>query len=258
MCLIIFAYDILPDYHLVLAANRDEFYNRPTAAANFWEPESKILAGQDLEMLGTWMGITRAGRFAALTNFRDPASQIKNPRSRGFLVRDFLRSEEPPQRYLENVNHTQSLYNPFNLLAGDLSCLMYFSNQGPVVRDLKPGYYGLSNHFLDTPWPKVQKSKDALINYLELNPEGLIAPESLFEILADTNPAQDEELPDTGISRDREKILSPIFIAGKDYGTRSSTVLLLDRKQNVFFQERSFYGNSKSWREVIYQFKLDT
>ncbi|AFM40055.1 hypothetical protein Desaci_1014 [Desulfosporosinus acidiphilus SJ4] len=255
MCLIIFAYDIHPNYRLVLAANRDEFYHRPTEAAHFWDSDPEILAGRDLEMMGTWMGITRSGRFAALTNFRDPSSQIREPKSRGFLVRDYLSSKESPAEYIEKVKHNQSLYNPFNLLVGNLSCLMYFSNQAREFQELKPGLYGLSNHFLDTPWPKVRKSKQALVNYLELTQEEIV-PQKLFEILADTERAQDHELPNTGISLERERMLSPIFIEGNDYGTRSSTVLCLDRNYNVLFQERSFRGDNKSWNEAIYQFKL--
>ncbi|WP_407312893.1 NRDE family protein [Desulfosporosinus sp. SB140] len=258
MCLLFFAYDVHPRYRLVLAANRDEFYHRPTESAHFWESHPEILAGRDLEMMGTWMGITKSGRLAALTNFRDPSSQIENPKSRGYLVRDFLESEESPIQYLTKVENTQALYNPFNILVGDLSSFMYFNNQSSKIRELKPGFYGLSNHFLDTPWPKVRKSKQSLIDYFEANQEGFIDPQTLFEILADSEQAQDDELPSTGISRTREKMLSPIFIQGTDYGTRSSTVLYLDRENTVLFQERSFRRGDNSWDEVCYKFKLSS
>lgn len=257
LCLLFFAYDVHPSYRLVIAANRDEFYHRPTESAHFWKSHPWILAGRDLEMMGTWMGITKSGRFAALTNFRDPSAQISNPKSRGYLVREFLNSEDSPEEYLRKVTHTQTLYNPFNLLVGDLTNFMYFSNQSSKIKELKPGFYGLSNHFLDTPWPKVRKSKQALIDYLESNQKGLIDPQALFEILANMEQAQDYELPNTGISRDREKMLSPIFIQGTDYGTRSSTVLCLDRNNHVLFQERSFRGLNKPWDEVSYQFKIN-
>jgi uncharacterized protein with NRDE domain len=256
LCLLLFAYDIHPLYRLVLAANRDEFYVRPTEAAHFWESHPGLLAGQDLEMQGTWMGITKTGRFAALTNFRDPTSQIKDPKSRGFLVRDFLCSEESPERYLKKVMASQYLYNPFNLLVGDLTRLMYFSNQSAEIKELKPGFYGLSNHFLDTPWPKVRKSKQALIDYLTSTQEGILDPQVLFEILANIEPAQDDELPSTGINREREKMLSPIFVQGSNYGTRSSAVIFLDRENHVLFQERSFHEGKNSWDQVAFEFTV--
>ncbi|WP_308895643.1 NRDE family protein [Candidatus Desulfosporosinus nitrosoreducens] len=256
LCLLFFAYQVHPRYRLILGANRDEFYHRPTEPAHFWESSPGILGGRDLEMLGTWMGITRSGRFSALTNFRDPSSQIENPKSRGQLVKDYLESRESPEEYLAKVIETQSFYNPFNILVGDLRNLMYFSNQSPEVRDLKPGFYALSNHFLDTPWPKVRKSKQALFAYLEGNQDRLIDSRVIFEILADTEQAYDHELPSTGIGYPREKMLSSIFIRGTDYGTRSSTVLCLDRENTLLFQERTFRGDHKFWDEVSYSFKL--
>lgn len=256
MCLLFFAYKSHPYYRFILAANRDEFYRRPTESAHFWKSHPWILAGRDLEMMGTWMGITKSGRFAALTNFRDPASQIMNAKSRGFLVSDFLCTEVPPQQYMLEVAHTQTLYNPFNLLVGDSSNLYYFSNQTAGIKELKPGIYGLSNHFLDTPWPKVRQSKQALANYLERMNDGPIDSEVLFEMLAKTEQAHDYELPSTGLSPAREKMLSSIFIPGADYGTRSSTVLCIDRQNHVFFQERSFNSEQGHRVEVNYEFTL--
>jgi len=256
MCLLFFAYDCHPRYHLILAANRDEYFKRPTKSAHFWESHPGVLAGRDLEMLGTWMGITRSGRFAALTNFRDPTAQIMNAQSRGMLVSNFLCSHESPINYVQDVANNSARYNPFNLLVGDPLRLMYYCKQSSFVKELSPGIYGLSNHFLDTPWPKVQKSKQALANYIEKT--SLLETHVLFKILADAEPAQDYELPDTGISYELEKMLSSIFIQGADYGTRSSTVLLIDRNNHVTFKEKSFYQGHEYGMEVDYEFMLNS
>lgn len=254
MCLLFFAYDCHPRYRLILAANRDEYYHRPTDLAQFWETHPWILAGRDLEMLGTWMGITRSGRFAALTNFRDPSALIKDPKSRGMLVSNFLCFNKSPEKYMLEIANQRTLYNPFNLLVGDSSCLLYFNKLSPKALALKPGIYGLSNHFIDTPWPKVQKSKHALANYLEN--KTLIEPQYLFEILANTELAQDYELPKTGINQEQEKFLSSIFIQGIDYGTRSSTVLLIDRNNHVIFEERSYILGQEQCVEVNHEFDV--
>jgi len=255
MCLLFFAYDCHPRYRFILAANRDEYYHRPTEKAHFWETHPWILAGRDLEMLGTWMGITRSGRFAGLTNFRDPSAQIMNAKSRGMLVSNFLCSNESPEEYMLEVANKRTLYNPFNLLVGDLSKLLYFNKQSPKPLALKPGIYGLSNHFMDTPWPKVRKSKQALANYLEN--KMLIEPQPLFEILANNELAQDRELPKTGISQEYEKMLSSIFIQGSEYGTRSSTVLLINRNNHVIFTEKSYRPGQEQCVEVHHEFDLN-
>lgn len=255
MCLLFFAYDCHPNYRLILAANRDEYYHRPTEAAHFWASHPSVLAGRDLEMLGTWMGITRSGRFAALTNFRDPSAQILVPKSRGMLVSNFLCLNSSPEEYLLQVANERTLYNPFNLLVGDSSQLLYFNKQTSKALTLKSGIYGLSNHFLDTPWPKVQKSKQALANYLEN--KSLIEPQYLFDILADPELAPDHELPKTGISEEFEKMLSSIYIQGVEYGTRSSTVLLIDCNNHVIFKEKSFVSGQKQCAEMNYEFDLN-
>ncbi|MFZ3130111.1 MAG: NRDE family protein [Desulfosporosinus sp.] len=254
MCLLFFAYDCHPRYRLILAANRDEYYQRPTDFAQFWETHPWVLAGRDLEMLGTWMGITRSGRFAALTNFRDPSAKITDPKSRGKLVSNFLCSTESPEQYMSEVAKQRTDYNPFNLLVGDSAKIFYFNKQSAQALVLKPGIYGLSNHLLDTPWPKVRKSKQALTNYLKNRK--LIEPQYLFEILADQELAQDHELPKTGISQEKEKFLSSIFIRGTDYGTRSSTVLLIDRNKHVIFREKNYLPGQERRAEVNYEFEL--
>lgn len=255
MCLLFFAYECHPSYRLILAANRDEYYRRPTETAHFWASHPWVLAGRDLEMQGTWMGITRSGRISALTNYRDPSAQIINPESRGILVSNYLCSNESPEEYMVEVANKRTHYNPFNLLVGDSLNLFYFNKLSSKASALKPGIYGLSNHFLDTPWPKVKKSKQALANYIEN--QAMIEPQNLFEILADTEKALDHELPNTGISQEYEKILSPIFIQGAEYGTRSSTVLLIDRNNHVIFKEKSYILGQEQCVEVTHDFDLN-
>ncbi|KGK87150.1 hypothetical protein DP73_15135 [Desulfosporosinus sp. HMP52] len=254
MCLIVFAYDCHPNYRLILAANRDEYFRRPTEKAHFWETHPWVLAGRDLEMLGTWMGITRSGRLAALTNYRDRSLLLADPKSRGTLVSNFLCLNEPPISYLRNVNSYQGSYNPFNLIVGDFSCLLYYSQQTGEMEELKPGIYGLSNHLLDTSWPKVLKSKQKLARYIESRPT--IKTDPLFEILLDEEKANDHDLPNTGIDYEMEKLLSSTFIRGTVYGTRSSTVLLIARNNRVTFREKSFSPGQKSFVEVVHEFEV--
>ena len=254
MCLLFFAYEYHPNYHLILASNRDEFYNRPTEPARFWDSHPLVLAGQDLEKMGTWLGITKFGRFAALTNYRDPSLQIQNSESRGGLVRDFLISAEPPERYLREVVEKRERYNPFNLLLGNVGNLYYFNNITAEILRLEPGIYGLCNRFLDTPWPKVEKSKRALDDYL--SHQVWVEPDPVFELLADPEPALDWELPDTGIGLEWERLLSAVFVEGTDYGTKSSAVLLIDRNNQVFFQEKTFIYGQKQAKETVERFDL--
>lgn len=254
MCLHFFAYDYHPHYRFVLAANRDEYYQRPTEKAHFWASHPWVLAGRDLDMQGTWLGITRSGRFAAITNYRDPSLHKENAKSRGLLVSNYLCSNQSPEKYMEEVVNQRMLYNPFNILVGDTSVLLYFNQLSEKFLTLKPGIYGLSNHYLDTPWPKVQKSKQALANYLK--DREVIEPQDLFVFLEDTEPAQDHELPDTGIGQKAEKFLSSVFIKGNNYGTQSSTVLLIDRHNHVIFKEKSYHLDQKSYVEVNYEFDI--
>ncbi len=238
MCLILFAHDIDPQYRLLLAANRDEFYERPTAPLAAWDGQPAIFAGRDLKGGGTWLGITRSGRMAAVTNYRNPRLLLPDAPSRGFLVRDFLAGSEPAERYLERIAAEADRYNGFNLIVGDSSGLWYLSNQGAPVRRLEPGIYGLSNHLLDTDWPKVQKGKAALQQLIQDGLAGRIEP--ALALLADRTPAADDALPDTGVGLQWERVLSPIFIISETYGTRSSSVLQVSRSGEVTFVERSF------------------
>jgi uncharacterized protein with NRDE domain len=254
MCLYIFAYESHSNYRLILASNRDEYYERPTEKAHFWEASPSVLAGRDMEKCGTWMGITKTGRFAAVTNYRDPSQQLSGADSRGTLVSNFLCKDISPEDYMLEVIKKRTYYNGFNLLLADSSKFLYYNKNSasPVV--LKPGIYGLSNHYLNTPWPKVKKSRQALVNYLKDHP--IVQAQSLFEILADQETAPEIELPDTGIGLEREKMLSSIFIQGTDYGTRSSTIILIDRNNHVSYQERSFGGSLNDSETVNYEFDI--
>jgi len=236
MCLILFAYRAHPAYRLVLAANRDEWFQRPTAPAAFWADAPDILAGRDLEQGGTWLGVTRHGRFAAITNFRDPGNHRADAPSRGGLVSAFLRAEIAPTAYLEQLRPDASAYNGFSLLVGDRTSLGYFSNREGRIRDLEPGIYGLSNHLLDVEWPKVQLGKQRLAAWLDDDRR----PEALLALLDDTRTAPDAALPRTGVSLEWERRLSSLRIVGEGYGTRSSTALVIGSAGEIRFVERSF------------------
>ena len=226
MCLILIAYGAHPDYELLVAANRDEFHDRPTASLAFWKDSPQVLAGRDLKEGGTWLGVTRAGRFAALTNYRDPRSVRPNAPSRGHLVSDYLQGVEPARGYLDRLTSRAAAYNGFNLLLGDETGLYYYSNRTSGIRALPPGVYGLSNHLLDTPWPKLERGRHGLRRALEHGFDP--TPDALLHLLTDRAPAPDAELPDTGVPLEWERWLSPIFIDAPGYGTRSSTVLMAD------------------------------
>ena len=238
MCLFFCAFEIHPEYRLIVAANRDEFYERPSQPAAFWPESPELLAGKDLQGGGTWFGITRSGRIAAITNYRDPRSHRNDAPSRGLLLTDYLLGSADPEGYLERVSRKGAAYNGFNLITGTTRELYYNSNRKGGVIALTPGLYGLSNHLLDTPWPKVARGKEAFGDLLSRkgNPD----PETLFDILSDRSIVEDRLLPETGIGLDWERILSARFIVSPVYGTRSSTLLYVDRQDRVTFIERNF------------------
>jgi len=237
MCLILFAWQVHPVYPLILAGNRDEFYSRPTAPADFWDDHPQILAGRDLEHGGTWLGIHRSGRLAAVTNYRDGRAARRGTRSRGELVSGFLTSDLAPEEYLQEVHRQHTAYDGFNLLIGTPDRLFSYSNRSEQLAEVEPGVHGLSNHLLDSPWPKVERGKAALRELRDSDREALI--ERLLAVLADRVPAPDHTLPDSGIELERERLLSPAFIATPNYGTRCSSVLLVDTSGRVSFTERT-------------------
>jgi uncharacterized protein with NRDE domain len=253
MCLILFAWKIHENFPLILIANRDEFYERPTAPAAFWDDAPEILAGRDLQEGGTWLGITRGGSLAALTNYRDPASLKTNAPSRGNLVSDYLRDPETPERYLGRIRPMAARYNGFNLLVGNESELFCFSNRNGLQTPT-PGIHGMSNHLLDTPWPKVERGKQALGKLIRGMNEP--SPEALLDLLADRSRPPDDRLPVTGVGLEWERVLSPLFIESQDYGTRSSTVLIIDREGCVTFVERVFNGGADPWMTSRFDYAI--
>jgi uncharacterized protein with NRDE domain len=197
-----------------------------------------VLAGRDLKGNGTWLGVSRTGRIAAITNFRDPASLMQDAPSRGILIPNYLTGNLPPQHYLEQVSNMGRRYNGFNLIAGDTSGLYYYSNRSSGVRQLSSGTYGISNHLLDTAWPKIQRGKALLDD--QLSGRERLDFKKIWEVLADRSQPPDTELPDTGVGLRWERILSPLFISSPDYGTRCSSIMLFDSRDRVTMLERTF------------------
>lgn len=251
MCLILFSYKNHPRYKLVVAANRDEFYARPTQHAHFWEREEHILAGKDVEAGGTWMGISKKGRLSMLTNFRDPSNINSNAPSRGHLVSDFLTQDDNPYPYLQGIETMAAKYNGFNLICGSLDELHYYGNYQKGIRKIDPGVHGLSNALLDTPWPKVKKGKSKLQSLLKSE---VLEPESLFDLLYDDSLATETELPETGVGPEKERMLSPLFIKSPNYGSRCSTVILVDHTNRVQFLERTYNLADFSSSTVSFEF----
>jgi uncharacterized protein with NRDE domain len=237
MCVIYLAFRSHPRYRLVVAANRDEFHDRPTAPVARWEDESGVIAGRDLRSGGTWMGMHARGRFAALTNFREPLPQVPPAPTRGALVASYLAEGGAPERWLRELAPRAAVFAGFSIFASDLATLGHYSNRGGDVTPLGPGVYAVSNGLIGDPWPKVVRGREKFARSLEGKGD-LVA--SLLELLADSSPATDGELPHTGVGIERERMLSPIFIRGVDYGTRSSSVLLVGEEGEGIFVERSF------------------
>ena len=237
MCVLFIAYRKHPRHPLIVLANRDEFYDRPTASAARWEDHPNVTAGRDLVAGGTWLGVAPGGRFAAVTNFRGP-HRPNGAVSRGRLVADFLIGDAGAEEYIASVEHDADNYSGFNLVVADRDDLYYFSNAAEErAQRLAPGVYGLSNHLLNTPWPKVSSGLAAFERLID-NEE--ISKEAAFALLADETLAADNDLPDTGIGLDKERLLSSIFIHSPIYGTRSSTIVLADSDGNLELDERVF------------------
>ncbi|AKV05453.1 signal peptide protein [Pseudomonas fluorescens NCIMB 11764] len=246
MCLIVFAWRPGHAQPLIVAANRDEFYARPSLPLAQWPEAPQVHAGRDLEAGGTWLGVGANGRFAALTNIRDP-HQPPARKSRGELVAQFLNGEMPIDDYLADVVRRSLEYAGFNLLIGNANELWHYNAQGTEAVMLQPGVYGLSNAGLDTPWPKLLKARAALEMVLD-NPQ----PEALLALLSDAQVAPFAELPDTGVGLATETLLSSVFIASQSYGTRASTALIVHADGTRHLVERSFgpYGGHLGEVEV--------
>ncbi|GIV61973.1 MAG: hypothetical protein KatS3mg044_0839 [Rhodothermaceae bacterium] len=246
MCLIVFSYRQHPEYPFIFAGNRDEFLDRPAAPMHFWPDAPDVLAGRDLRGGGTWLGLTRHGRFATVTNVREPDRIDPEAPTRGQLPVRFLLGDDPPDAFLDALEPEAPRYNGFNLLVGDGTTLHYFSNRcGRQV--LAPGLYGLSNARLDTPWPKVERARARLAALLAEDGSDL---EACFDLLADDTPAPDDALLATGLSPEWERALSPIFIRAPGYGTRVSTVILVRSDGRTTVAERTYSpggGPTATW-----------
>ncbi|MDH3280896.1 MAG: NRDE family protein [Gammaproteobacteria bacterium] len=257
MCLILVALNQHERYPLIIAANRDEFYDRPTREAGFWSDAPDLVAGRDLKSGGTWLGMTRSGAWAAVTNFREPPLPEAAPlRTRGDLVRTYLENPLPAAQYAAEVKEHAQEFAGFSLLLGSRQSVTYISNRDPHTRSLGRGLFGLSNGAFDEAWPKVEIGKkrlDALLRQPRIDAEELLA------LLGDRTQAEVHELPDTGIGTEREKLLSPAFIAGAEYGTRSSTTIIVDTAGQTAFLERTFHSSGFECAPVDrhFRFKLD-
>ena len=250
MCLLIFAYKTHPKYPLILISNRDEFYKRPTAQAAWWKDQPEILGGRDLEMGGTWLGIRKNGLFAILTNYRHFPPARKYTKSRGELVCNFLKSDQKPQAYAKSLNAKTKDYDGYNMVFGTLEELCYYSNINNEIKILNPGVYGLSNHLLNTQWPKVVTAHKKFNAILQ---NSRILPSDLFDIMSDTSIAPDNKLPSTGVGMELERLLSPAFIQSPDYGTRCTSLILIDQDNKVSFEEHSYVPNGNS----SFKFKIE-
>lgn len=254
MCLLAFAWRTHPRYRFVFAGNRDEFHSRPAAQAGWWPDAPDVFGGRDLEAGGSWLGLRRDARFAVVTNFREPDRRPAGKRSRGELVTRFLAGDMSADEYLDFLHEHADDYAGFNLLFADLSddnAFHYFSNRDHRPVALGPGVHALSNHLLDTPWPKVRRLRAAFVAELD-NDEPSV--DALLDMLADTRPAEDDELPATGLSPEWERRLSAPKIVGPEYGTRASTVILVGSDGSMQFVERSFRANGAVDAEVRQHF----
>lgn len=238
MCLLALAWQQHEDYPLVVVANRDEFYQRPTDAAHFWDDHPQIFGGRDRQAGGTWLGLSTTGRFAALTNVRNPRQPVADAQSRGELVRDFLLADISAEDYAHRLQSVGGQYNGFNLLTFDGDQLVYCSNTDNLMQSLAPGVYGLSNASLDTPWPKTRTATAKLRDWLK-QPQSV---EHLSTLLHDRQPAAEPELPSTGVTLELEIALSSEFIHMEHYGTRSASGLLVHRSGHAEMYEQGFEG----------------
>jgi uncharacterized protein with NRDE domain len=249
VCLIALAVGRHPEYPLVLAANRDEFHARPAADADWWDDRPDILGGRDLQAGGTWLAVSRRGRLATVTNFRDAKLPDSGPRSRGHLVTDFLAGSSSPDDYLDSVD--ESAYAGFNLIVADLDDVAYLSNREDGKRRLSAGVYGLSNALLDGPWDKVERSKRRL---RDLIGRDAITPESLFQLMSDREKGPADDVERGRLDFDTAHAITAPFIVLPEYGTRCTTVILVDRRGGWQFFERRFDPDGLCTGESVFSF----
>ena len=254
MCLAIVALDTHPRFAVVVVANRDEFHARPTAPASWWSAEgTEILGGRDLEAGGTWLGVTRAGRWAFVTNVRQGVARDPGAPSRGHLVPRVLSDRDDPHRALVSAIAEAQHYNGFNMMAGEWVRASWGSNRGERGATLSGGIHGLSNAELDTPWPKLVRTKNGVARWMK---EGCDDVDALLDLLADRERARDDELPSTGVSLEWERVLSAPFITGDAYGTRCSTVLTIARDGMARLIEQSFDFRGQPTTRIEEKFRV--
>lgn len=253
MCLLLIGWKSHPRYRLVLAANRDEFHDRPAAPLNWWQDDPRILGGRDLQANGTWLGVARSGRFGVVTNYRDLQAPIEGAPSRGSLIPRFLTGATSPKEFLDDLRGAAPRYSGFNLIVGGPRAMYYFSNRGDSVpRALPSGIHGISNHLLDTPWPKLTRTKEKFGRALGAAD---VDPDELFRVLADRERADHDSLPSTGLPLEWEHIVSAPFIVHERYGTRSSSVLLVERTGRTVLHERRFDPTGLQTGSSRFEFK---
>lgn len=248
MCLTVFAYKVYPEYPLIFATNRDEFYDRPASKATFWYDIPTVLAGRDLQASGTWMGITRNHRFASITNYRDMNNIIDDAPSRGNIVVDYLSSDIYAQDYMNILKKKAGLYNGYNLIAGQVDDLWYYSNQKDEPVKIVPGFHSLSNAFLNTSWPK---TRTALSDFKTVINNNSTDDSLLFQLLQNQKRYPVEQLPSTGLSIDIERIVSSIFITSDEYGTRCSTVIYANPNTQTEFIEKTYKKGTAEVEETV-------
>ena len=253
MCLIFLSLNNHPQYKLIVAGNRDEFYARQTLPAAYWTDHPEIVGGRDLEAGGTWLAMTKSGRISMITNYRDVKNIKPQAPSRGFLVSDFLLRTDSPKHYLNEIAQDKAKYNGFNLISGTAEQLWYLSNYKEGVEQITSGVHGLSNALLDTPWPKVVSGRRKFESTIK---DTTLSPEALFTMLLDDHKAADDQLPDTGVGLERERVLSSMFIKSPGYGSRCSTVVLIDNNNNVSFHERTYNLSTFAYTTQSYSFVI--
>ncbi|MEJ2367588.1 MAG: NRDE family protein [Acidobacteriota bacterium] len=256
MCLLLIAHKVHPDFELVIAANRDETYDRPTEPARFWSDAPNLLAGRDLMAGGTWLGVTKEGRIAGLTNYREPGRTRGDAPSRGHLVENYLKRDDPPPAFLDYLKAKGKRYNGFAMLFGVPGTLFYTTNRNSHPRELEPGVHGLSNSLLDTPWPKVEKGRRRLREILESGQDQDI-PTALFTLLHDREIPPDGALPVTGVGPEWERKLAPLFVQTPEYGTRCSTLVLARKDGTIWFEERTWRPGDTAGPVRTYDFKVE-
>jgi len=255
MCLILFVLNEHPKYKFILAANRDEFFSRPSYKSDYWSENKNVLGGRDELSKGTWLGINKSGRFIAITNYRDPNFDRENIKSRGEISKDFLLSDMNVHSFISQISNEKKLYNGFNILLSDngFDSLYHYSNVSDETTNISDGCHGLSNHLLDTNWPKVGTGKNELTKIIKSDS---IDVKDLIIMLKDEVIAPDDALPNTGISYDLEKKLSPVFISMKGYGTRCSSAMLIDKNNHLSFLEVSYNENKVVLSEQDFNMQL--